>query len=553
MKLPLIIITDDDEHVLRALQRDIRNRYREEYRVIATGSAREALDLIGELKLKNETVALFVSDHRMPEMEGINYLGEAKKIYPEAKLILLTAYSDIEAAIKAINDVKLDYYLLKPWSPPEEKLYPIMSELLDEWQAFYKPGREETRIIGFQWSPKSHRLKEFLSGNLIPFLWMDVEKDAEAEKFLISTGKSRSELPLVILKDGSFLTDPPLPELAGRVGLRQAASKNMYDVLIIGAGPAGLAASVYGSCEGLKTLLIEKRNPGGQASSSARIENYLGFPAGLSGAELTRRAMAQTLRFGTEVLTPNEVKNIRLKDGYKIIEITDGSEIFSKSIIISTGVEYTKLDIPGLENFTGAGVYYGSASVEAHACKDEIVYIVGGGNSACQAAMHLSNFAKEVIIVIRKDALKNTAANYLVENIVKTPNIKTLCNTEVISASGDKILEQLTLKNLLTGEERIVPAKALFIYIGAKPGTSWLKNTVLKDEKGFIITGSELKRLKNFNSFWKLEREPYMSETSIPGIFASGDVRSTALTGISSAVGEGAMAIRFIRKFLNEM
>ncbi|HLF34668.1 MAG TPA: FAD-dependent oxidoreductase, partial [Cyclobacteriaceae bacterium] len=447
MKLPLIIITDDDEHVLRALQRDIRNRYREEYRVIATGSAREALDLIGELKLKNETVALFVSDHRMPEMEGINYLGEAKKIYPEAKLILLTAYSDIEAAIKAINDVKLDYYLLKPWSPPEEKLYPIMSELLDEWQAFYKPGREETRIIGFQWSPKSHRLKEFLSGNLIPFLWMDVEKDAEAEKFLISTGKSRSELPLVILKDGSFLTDPPLPELAGRVGLRQAASKNMYDVLIIGAGPAGLAASVYGSCEGLKTLLIEKRNPGGQASSSARIENYLGFPAGLSGAELTRRAMAQTLRFGTEVLTPNEVKNIRLKDGYKIIEITDGSEIFSKSIIISTGVEYTKLDIPGLENFTGAGVYYGSASVEAHACKDEIVYIVGGGNSACQAAMHLSNFAKEVIIVIRKDALKNTAANYLVENIVKTPNIKTLCNTEVISASGDKILEQLTLKN----------------------------------------------------------------------------------------------------------
>jgi thioredoxin reductase (NADPH) len=553
MKIPLIIIVDDDEQVLRAIQRDVRNEFREEYRVVATASAIEACSLVKELKLKNETVALIISDHRMPEMEGIEFLEKAKEIYPEAKLILLTAYSDIEAAIKAINDVKLDHYLLKPWSPPEEKLYPVMNDLLDEWQALYRPDREDIRIIGFQWSPKSHRLKEFLSGNLIPFLWMDIETNHEAEKYLASAGISPSALPLVILKDGTFMTDPTLADLAGRIGLQQVATRNIYDVLIVGAGPAGLAASVYGSCEGLKTLLIEKNIPGGQASSSARIENYLGFPKGLSGAELTNRAIAQTRRFGTEILTPKEVKNIRLKDGYKITEMTDGSEVLSKSIIIATGVEYTKLDIPGIDRFTGAGVYYGSASVEAHACRDETIYIVGGGNSACQAAMHISKFAREVIIIIRRDALKNTAASYLVENIGKTANIKVLARTELTAVSGHKVLEKITLKNTVTGDENTVSAKVLFIYIGARPGTKWLDNIVLKNEKGFIITGNELKNQKSFRSAWKLEREPYMPETSIPGIFASGDVRSTALTGISSAVGEGAMAVRFIRRYLNEM
>jgi thioredoxin reductase (NADPH) len=553
MKLPFIIIVDDDEQVMRAIQRDIRNEYRDEYRVSASESANEALELIRELKLKNETVALFISDQRMPEMEGIEFLCKAKEIYPDAKLVLLTAYSDIEAAIRAINNVKLDYYLLKPWNPPEEKLYPVVNDLLDEWHALYKPDHEGIRIIGFQWSPKSHRIKEFLSGNLIPFLWMDVESNEDAEKYLVSAGVSHSDLPLVVLKDGSFMTDPSLPELAARTGLRQAATEKIYDVLIIGAGPAGLAASVYGSCEGLKTLLIERSNPGGQASSSARIENYLGFPNGLSGAELAHRAMSQTLRFGTEVITPKEVKNIRLQDGYKIIEMSDGSEVHSKSIVIATGVAYTKLEIPGLDNFTGAGVYYGSASVEAHACKNEIVYIVGGGNSACQAAMYICKFAKEVNILIRRDALKQVAANYLVENISKTPNIKVLPHIEVIRAEGEKVLEKITLKNCQTGEENTVPAKALFIYIGAKPGTSWLNDIVLKDEKGFIITGSELMKEKSFHSHWKLEREPYMPETSVPGIFASGDVRFAAMTGISSAVGEGAMAIRFVRKYLQEM
>ena len=378
-------------------------------------------------------------------------------------------------------------------------------------------------------------------------------KNADAEKYLVSANVKLDGLPLVVLKDGTSLIDPDLPILAQHIGLRQSASEKMYDVLIIGGGPAGLAASVYGSCEGLKTILIEKSNPGGQSSSSARIENYLGFPKGLSGAELTRRAIAQTLRFGTEILTPKTVKNIRLKDGYKITEMTDGSEVHSKTVIIATGVEYTKLDIPGLENFTGAGVYYGSASVEAHACRDEVVYIVGGGNSACQAAMHICKFAKEVNLVIRRDSIKKTAANYLIENINKTPNIHILTSTEVIAVNGEKVLEQITLKDISGGTEKTVSAKALFIYIGAKPGSTWINDTIIKDEKGFIVTGNDLLKEKSFNTFWKLDRKPLLPETSVPGIFASGDVRSTALTGISSAVGEGAMAIRFVRKYLEQM
>lgn len=553
MKLPYIIIIDDDVQVLRAIQRDIRNKYRDEYKIAATESALEALDLVKELKLKNEEVALFISDQRMPEMEGIAFLEKANEIFPSAKKVLLTAYSDIEAAIKAINSVKLDYYLLKPWHPPEEKLFPVVNDLMDDWHALYKPDHEGTRIIGFQWSPKSHAIKEFLSGNLVPYIWMDIESNPDAEKYLVSANISRTGLPLVVMKDGSFINDPSLPDLAARVGLQQAATKEMYDVLIIGAGPAGLAASVYGSCEGLKTLLIEKSNPGGQASSSARIENYLGFPAGLSGAELTRRAITQTLRFGTEILTPQEVKNITVKDGYKITEMMDGSVIQSKAIIIATGVAYKKLEIPELEVFSGAGVYYGAASIEAHACRNESVYIVGGGNSACQAAMYMCKFAKEVNIIIRRDTLSQTAANYLVENVCNTPNIKVVGNTDVISGSGSTVLENILLKNIKTGEEKTVPAKALFIYIGTKPGTGWLNDIVLKDEKGFIKTGTELMKEKSFHTFWKLTREPFMTETSIPGIFASGDVRSGALTGISSAVGEGALAIRFVRKYLNEM
>lgn len=454
MKLPYIILVDDDAQVLRSIQRDIRNQYREDYKVAASESAHEALDLVKDLKLKNEAVALFISDQRMPEMEGVEFLEKASGIFPDSKKVLLTAYSDIEAAIKAINKVNLDYYLLKPWHPPEEKLFPVIKDLLDDWHSFYKPETDAIRILGFQWSPKSHRLKEFLSGNLIPYVWIDVETDIRSAKLLESAGRTKSELPLIIFNDGSHLSDPDLSEVAERAGLQMKATKEMYDVLIIGAGPAGLAASVYGSCEGLKTVLVEKSNPGGQASNSARIENYLGFPVGLSGPELTRRAMTQTLRFGTEVLTPQQVKCINVKDGYKITEMEDGTQIHSKAIVIATGAAYARLNIPGLDQFTGAGVYYGSAAVEAHACRNEIVFIAGGGNSACQAAMYLSKFAKEVNIVIRRDRLSQTAANYLVENIAATPNIKIIPNTDVVACSGSTVLENVTLKNSKAGKKQ---------------------------------------------------------------------------------------------------
>jgi thioredoxin reductase (NADPH) len=552
MKLPYIILIDDDTQVLRAIQRDIRNQYREEYKVAATESAKEALDMVHELKLRNESVALLISDQRMPEMEGVELLEKAGEVFPEAKKVLLTAYSDIDAAIRAINTVHLDYYLLKPWHPAEEKLFPVVNDLLDQWQAQYKPDRDAIRIIGFQWSPKSHQLKEFLSGNLVPYVWMDIDRDAEAETFLLSAGHGHASLPLVILHDGQVLADPSITELASAVGLQQKAIRDMYDVLIIGAGPAGLAASVYGSCEGLRTLLIEKSNPGGQASSSARIENYLGFPTGLSGADLTRRAMTQTLRFGTEILTPAEVRNISVKDGYKITQLTDGSEIHSKTIVIATGVAYKKLEVEGIERFAGAGVYYGAAAVEAHACRDRPIYLVGGGNSACQAALYMSKFASEVNILIRRDALSQVAADYLVQNIAKVPNIHVLPHTEVLACHGEAELEQLTLVQTETQETRTVPAKALFIYIGTHPGTSWLNGLVMKDEKGFILSGADLMKESAFPATWKLKREPYMPETSIPGIFASGDVRAGALTGISSAVGEGSLAIRFVRKYLQE-
>jgi len=553
MKLPYIIIVDDDVQVLRAIQRDIRDEYRDKYKVAATESPLEALDLIKQLKLKNEPVALFISDQRMPDMEGIPFLEKASEIYPNAKKVLLTAYSDIEAAIRAINQVKLDYYLQKPWHPAEEKLFPVVQDLLDEWHAYYKPDQEAIRIVGFQWSPKSHVLKQFLSGNLLPYIWMDIENNPEGEKYVTSAGVSRSELPLVILKNGTAMKDPTLADLAAGAGLQQKASKEIYDVLIVGAGPAGLAASVYGSCEGLKILLIEKNNPGGQASSSNRIENYLGFPNGLSGAELTRRAITQTLRFGTEFLTPKEVKNITVKDGYKATEMTDGSIVHSKAIVIATGVAYRQLEIPGIEKFTGAGVYYGSASVEAHACRNEVIYIVGGGNSACQAAMYMSKYAKEVNIIIRKDALSQTAANYLVENIKNTPNIKVIVRTDLIACSGTNILQSITLKNVDTGEETTCPTKALFVYIGTKPGTFWLNNLVMKDPNGYIVTGTELMKDKSFHTFWKLKRDPFLTETCVPGIFASGDVRLGAMTGISSAVGEGSMVISFVRKYLKEI
>ena len=550
MKLPFIIIIDDDIQVLRAIQRDVRNKFRDEYKVLATDSAAEALDTVKELKIKNETVALFISDQRMPEMEGTAFMGKAKEFFPEAKKVLLTAYSDIDAAIKAINNLRLDYYLLKPWNPPEEKLYPVLNDLLDDWQNSFIPEFEGMKIIGYQWSPVSHKIKDFLTGNLIPYKWLDVELSKDAEELLNIHKIEKNELPAVLFEDGTILKSPAETEIAKKIGLKSIASEEFYDVVIIGAGPAGLAAAVYGGTEGLKTLMIEKKAPGGQAGTSSRIENYLGFPSGLSGADLTRRALTQASRFGVELLSPCQVVDINTKDKYKILSLSNGPEIKTRTVIISTGVEYRTLDTKGINDLTGAGVYYGSATAEAHSCKDKNVFIVGGGNSAGQAAMYLSGFAKNVFIVIRKNSLDSTMSHYLIDQINKTGNISLITDSIVAEAIGDKKLECITIENLTTGERKTYEAGALFIFIGARPVTDWIKLNIFKDTKGFIETGRDLLKSENFKKIWKLDRDPYPLETCLPGIFSAGDVRAGAMNRVASAVGEGAMAIKLVHEYL---
>lgn len=551
MKLPFILITDDDSQVLRAIKRDVQNKFREEYKILATESAAEALEAVKELKQKNETVALFISDQRMPEMEGTAFLEKAKDYFPDAKKVLLTAYSDIEAAIKAINTLRLDYYLLKPWSPPEEKLYPVITDLLGDWQNGFTPEFEGIKIIGYQWSPLSHRIKDFLTSNLIPYKWIDIELNKEAEE-LINVHKIESdELPAVLFEDGSLLKSPTEVEIGEKIGLKSTASQELYDVVIIGAGPAGLAAAVYGGTEGLKTLLIEKKAPGGQAGTSSRIENYLGFPSGLSGADLTRRALTQALRFGVELLSPCEVIDISIKDNYKIISLSTGTEIKTHTIVISTGVDYRTLDVKGISKLTGAGIYYGSATAEAHSCKGKNVYIVGGGNSAGQAAMYLSGFANNVFIVIRKDSLDSTMSKYLIDQINLTNNISVIKNSVIAESMGTNRLECVTIRNNETGKEQTNDAGALFIFIGARPVTDWIKLSIQKDQKGFIETGRDLFKFEGFNKVWKLDRDPYPLETCIPGIFSAGDVRAGAMNRVASAVGEGAMAIKMVHEYLS--
>ncbi|MEM9390846.1 MAG: FAD-dependent oxidoreductase [Bacteroidota bacterium] len=552
MKKPIIFVLDDDPAVIRAVVRDLRNAYKKAYRILATESANEALKSLKDLKNKGDHVALFLSDQRMPEMLGVDFLEKAKQLFPEAKRILLTAYSDTEAAIQAINEVQLDYYLMKPWNPPEEKLYPVLNDQLEEWQVTFKPDFAGIKIVGYQWSPKSHTIKDFLSGNLIPYQWMDIETSEKGSELLKINDIAEKDLPAVFFTDGSNLVNPTLTEVAANVGMIAIAQQKMYDVAIIGAGPAGLAAGVYGGSEGVNTLLVEKRAPGGQAGTSSRIENYLGFPKGLSGAELSRRAITQATRFGIEFLSPVEVVGVKLKDHYKILELADGKEVNARSVIITTGVNYRKLEAKGLDNFTGAGVYYGSANTEANACRGTDVYIVGGGNSAGQAAMYLSNFANSVSILIRKPDLSNSMSQYLIDQIDGTENIHVLGFTEIIEAHGNGRLEQLTIRDNNKLEEKTVDAGALLIFIGAKPYTDWLELDIIKDSKGFIETGNGLAKYEKFKKVWKLEREPFLLETCSPGIFAAGDVRAGAMNRVASAVGEGAMAIKFVHEYLSE-
>lgn len=553
MTKPIIFSIDDDPQVLRAIGRDLKSKYSHDYRIISTSSAKEALEALVELQNGGDVVALFLVDQRMPEMEGVDFLHDAMKIYPEAKRVLLTAYSDTQAAIKAINNVQLDYYLTKPWNPPEEKLYPVIDDLLDDWQSHYKPKFRGIKLVGYQFSPKSHEIKDYLAGNLIPYAWFDIEANAEARKKLELNNLTTDDLPLIFFEDGQHIARPTIRQIAEKIGLSIQVKNEIYDVVIIGAGPAGLAAAVYGSSEGLKTLLIERRAPGGQAGTSSRIENYLGFPAGLSGADLTRRAISQATRLGAEFLSPSEVKEIRQRDGYKTIILDDGPEINSRSIVITTGVDYRRLEVKGVDNFTGAGIYYGAATTEASACKGKDVYVIGGGNSAGQAAMYLSKYAQKVHIVIRREDLTATMSAYLINQIAAAENIEVVPCTEIEEAQGNGCLERLVLQNLKTKEQRTCDAAALYIFIGAKPFTDWIQLDIIKNDKEFIETGRDLAAYESFRKVWKQNRDPYLLETSCPGVFAAGDVRAGAMNRVASAVGEGSMAISFVHKYLAEV
>jgi len=553
MDRPIIFSIDDDPQVLRAVRRDLQAQYGDTYKILSTTSANEALEILRDLKNSNDAVALFLCDQRMPEMEGVEFLEKAILIYPEAKRVLLTAYSDTAAAIKAINDVKLDYYLIKPWDPPEEKLYPAINDLLDDWQSNYVPEFKGIKVAGFQFSPQSHLIKDYLASNLIPYRWLDIEKNPDAVNLLAINKLKHTDLPLVFFEEGSWLVKPSIREIAEKIGMAPQITHDIYDVVIIGAGPAGLAAAVYGASEGLKTLMIERKAPGGQAGTSSRIENYLGFPSGLSGADLTRRAISQAVRLGAGFLSPQSVNDIRQKDGYKTIILDEGSEIISRTVVITTGVDYRKLEVKGVDNFTGAGIYYGAATTEASACKDKDVYIIGGGNSAGQAAIYLSKFAENIHIVIRKDDLSQTMSAYLIEQISHTSNIHVLPNTEIIEAGGEHCLEKLTLININSNETVIRDAAALYIFIGAKPYTDWIKLDIIKNSKGFIETGRELRNYEDFTTTWKLNRDPFLLETSCAGVFAAGDVRAGAMNRIASAVGEGSMAISFVHKYLADV
>lgn len=550
---PIILSIDDDPQVSRSLRRDLRNEYKDEYRIISTTSAQEALDSLKTWKQKGEEIALFLSDQRMPEMLGVEFLERAKQVYPKAKRVLLTAYSDIDAAIKAINDVHLDYYLTKPWNPPKEKLYPVLSDLLFDWQSSHKPTFRGIKVIGYQYSPKSHLIKDFLAGNLRPYQWLDIENSAEAKELLELNNLTQKDLPVVLFEDGDYLTNPTPQDIASKVGLNPNAKSDLYDVVIIGAGPAGLAAGVYGGSEGLKTLLIEKRAPGGQAGTSSRIENYLGFPSGLSGADLTNRALTQARRFGIEFLSPQEVVNITMEGNYKQLHLADKNIVNTKTVVISTGVDYRKLPAEGADDFSGAGVYYGAATTEAVACRNKEVYIVGGGNSAGQGAVYLSQFAHKVSILIRRPDLTSSMSSYLIDQIDGIENIEVHGYREVVKACGEGHLQQLVLQNLEDDSTYTVNADALFIFIGARPYTDWLEGNLIRDEKGFVETGNSLTQYPHFKETWQMEREPYLLETCIPGVFAAGDVRAGAMNRVASAVGEGATAIKFVHEYLAEV
>ncbi len=538
---------DDDVNVLEAVIQDLRRQYGAIYRVMRAASGQAALDTLAQLKARQEPVALILSDQRMPGITGVEFLERARTLYPESRRVLLTAYADTEAAIQAINSARIHYYLNKPWDPPEEKLYPVLSDLLEDWRAGYQPPFEGLRVIGHRWSLKDHKVRNFLSSNHVPYRWLDIGSGEDARTLMNERHLDAEKLPVVIFSDGSVLVDPEPDELAARVGLRTQAAQDFYDMVVVGAGPAGLAAAVYGASEGLRTLVIEPVAPGGQAGSSSKIENYLGFPSGVSGADLGRRAHVQAARFGAEFLT-QRATGLRIDGQYRFVQLADGREVSSHVLLLAMGVNYRKLEIPGADRLSGRGIYYGAALVEAVSCKDEEVFVVGGANSAGQAALHFARYASKVTMLVRGAGLAATMSKYLIDEIAGTSNIVLEAYTQVVEASGEERLEALLLKG--PEGERRVPASSVFVFIGAAPATAWLPGEILRDEHGFLLAGPDLRSDGKPAAGWREKREPFLLESSVPGVFVAGDVRHGSVKRVASAVGEGSIAVQFAHQYL---
>jgi thioredoxin reductase (NADPH) len=551
MAKPVIWTVDDDPDVLRAVERDLRRQYGNRYRVMAADSGAGALESVKQLKLRNDPVALFLVDQRMPRMSGVEFLEAALEFYPEAKRALLTAYADTDAAIRAINSVQIDHYLMKPWDPPEEHLYGVVDDLLDDWQASFRPPFEGIRIVGHRWSPHFNQMRDFLARNSIPYQLLDAETDETARQLMESSGTESKQLPLVVFADGTHLQDPTSAAVAAQLGLRTKAELPFYDLVIAGGGPAGLAAAVYGAADGLRTLLIEREAPGGQAGRSSRIENYLGFPTGLSGFDLARRAVSQARRFGVEILAPQEVTGVRIDGPSRFVTLGNGTEVGCRALLIATGIAFRKVEVPGVEELNGAGVYYYAPMTEALSYKNEDVYIVGGANSAGQAALYFSKYARSVTMLVRGDSLSSNMSQYLEDQITATKNIVVKLNTSVLEVKGNGRCETITLMNNKTCAREAVPASALLFYVGAVPYTDWLNNLVERDAQGYIIAGIHLMRDGKRPRGWTPDRDPLMLETSVPGIFVAGDVRHASAKGVTSGVGEGAMAVKLIHQYLS--
>ncbi|GAA1968266.1 FAD-dependent oxidoreductase [Nocardioides panacihumi] len=547
MTKPAIVTVDDDPEVSAAISRDLRRRYGADYRIVRTASGAEALDALVRLAMRGHPVALIASDQRMPRMTGIELLGRAREHAPTAKLLLLTAYADTDVAIRAINDIGLDYYLLKPWDPPEERLYPVVDDLLDDWRSANPEASVSVRVVDHRWSDRAHEIRQFLTRNHVPYRWLDVERDAEAAPLVTVSGADDRALPLVLVPDREPLLAPTAMELAGALGLSTMATQKVYDLCIVGAGPSGLAAAVYAASEGLSTVVVEREAPGGQAGQSASIENYLGFPRGLTGADLTHRALAQASRFGAELVLARDVTGFEERGPARVVLLDGGGEIEARAMIVATGVSYRRLEAAGAEDFTGRGIFYGADAAEARQCADEEVYLVGAANSAGQAALNLAKHAKRVVMLIRGDALDATMSRYLVDRIRSTPNIDVRPCTEVVHARGDGHLEALVLSDRTRQVTEEVPASWLFVFIGASPRTDWLGPDVTRDAKGFVVTGTDLVRE---GVRWPLARAPYALETSVPGVFAAGDVRLDSMKRVASAVGEGAMSVYHVHRYL---